>query len=265
MEEISYKKLKSKGYTCKGYDCELACREHQIKRLGLKIEELPDLNEEKRKGVIKRLSVKKRMIKETLIETFELGEVTLKQYKKWYESVGTQDEFVLVLRKSDKVIDKPERLTSELTIKFILGNDEATNQRRRSAIIIGIKKLFELNKGKDFYWDQDIYFLFNNNTTGGSSGVALLLALYSVYYQKPIPKNVAATGAINNDGSIEKIGGLREKLICAIKGGIEVLVMPEENYRKNLSLTPGYFEKIKKVHPVKSYRDLINLLFQWNS
>jgi ATP-dependent Lon protease len=90
----------------------------------------------------------------------------------------------------------------------------------------------------------------------------LLLALYSAYYQKPIPKNVAATGAINNDGSIKSIGGLREKTMCAIKNGVNILVIPEDNYIKNLSTPPSCYEKIKKFHRVTSYRDLINLLLQ---
>jgi hypothetical protein len=81
MEENLNKNLENKGYSCKGYECELACREHQIRNLGLTAGELPDLNEEKRIGVIKRLSVNKKKIKETLIEEFELGEITLKQYK----------------------------------------------------------------------------------------------------------------------------------------------------------------------------------------
>jgi hypothetical protein len=82
MEENLNKILESKGYVCKGYKCEIACREHQIRRLGLTAEELPDLNEEKRIGVIKRLSVNEKMIKKTLVEEFELGEITLAQYKK---------------------------------------------------------------------------------------------------------------------------------------------------------------------------------------
>jgi ATP-dependent Lon protease len=90
----------------------------------------------------------------------------------------------------------------------------------------------------------------------------LLLALYSAYHQQPIPKNVAATGTIDKDGNIKLIFGLREKVICAVKSGAEVLVMPESNYVKNLSLPLGYSEKIKKIHPVKTCNDLINLLFQ---
>jgi hypothetical protein len=62
-----------------------------------------------------------------------------------------QDEFVVVLKKNfQKRIDKIEKL-NELTIKFILGHDEVTNQYRRSVIMIGVKKLFELNKDKEFY------------------------------------------------------------------------------------------------------------------
>ena len=264
MEENLNKNLESKGYVCKGYECELACREHQIRYLGLKAEELPNLNEEKRIGVINRLSVNKKMVKETLIEEFELGEITLKQYKKWYELTGTQDEFVVVLGKSSKIIDRVEKM-NEVFIKCCFGNDEPTNQYRRSVIIIGIRKLFEAHKDENFRWDYDIYYLFNSDTKGESSGVALLLALYSAFYKKPIPKNVAATGAIDNDGSIKSIGGLREKTMCAIKNGVDTLVVPEDNYIKNLSIPLGYYEKIKKVHRVTSYRDLINLLFQWNS
>jgi hypothetical protein len=53
------------------------------------------------------------------------------------------------LRKSSKTIDSEEKI-NEVSINCCFGNDEPTNQYRKSVIIIGIRKLFEAHKGKNF-------------------------------------------------------------------------------------------------------------------
>ena len=107
--------------------------------------------------------------------------------------------------------------------------------------------------------------MLNNNSKGSSAGSALILALYSAYYKIAIPSNVAITGTISNNGEITKIGGLREKMLCAFKNETEILIMPESNYRENLTFPITYFERLKKVCPVSSYKDLISLLYQWKN
>ncbi|CAJ0925030.1 7385_t:CDS:2 [Entrophospora sp. SA101] len=61
-----------------------------------------------------------------------------------------------------------------------------------------------------------------------SNGVPLLLALYSAYYQKPVPNDIAATGAVDKEGNIGAIGGLHEKIIATVEAGNKTLILPAD-------------------------------------
>jgi len=57
------------------------------------------------------------------------------------------------------------------------------------------------------------------------------LAFYSAYFKKPVPNNVVATGAVDKEGNIVAIGGLREKIISAVEAGNKTLILPaDKNY-----------------------------------
>ena len=139
-----------------------------------------------------------------------------------------------------------------------------------------MKKLFEIKP--DLVWEWEVYCLLNNEGAGDSNGVPLLLSLYSAYLQKPIPNNVAATGAVDKEGNIGAIGGLREKIIAAAETKNETLILPADknwNSTTNQAIVyapPKYVSKEQfaeldqkygrklKYRPVKNWKDLINLL-----
>ena len=76
----------------------------------------------------------------------------------------------------------------------------------------------------------------------------MLTSLVSLFTQKRVKKNLAMTGEITLRGEITPIGGLKEKLLAAMRGGIKTVIIPEDNERE-LSEVP---EKIKsKLEIVK--------------
>ena len=72
---------------------------------------------------------------------------------------------------------------------------------------------------------------------GPSAGVAMITAIVSVLTQNPVRKDVAMTGEITLRGRVLPIGGLKEKLLAALRGGIKTVLIPQEN-EKDLAEIP---------------------------
>ena len=104
-----------------------------------------------------------------------------------------------------------------------------------------------------FYEDQDIHIHVPEGATpkdGPSAGAAMCTAVTSVLSQIPVRSDVAMTGEITLRGEVLKIGGLKEKLLAARRGGIKVVLIPEGNVR-DLKEIP---DNIKSELEIKSVR-----------
>jgi len=91
---------------------------------------------------------------------------------------------------------------------------------------------------------------------GPSAGIAICLALISIISQKEIKKTVAMTGEITLTGKILAIGGLREKLLAATRGGISTALIPKEN-EKDLSEIPEEITKKLNIITVSHISEVI--------
>jgi ATP-dependent Lon protease len=85
---------------------------------------------------------------------------------------------------------------------------------------------------------------------GPSAGVALCVALVSVISDKPIRKDIAMTGEITLTGKVLEIGGLKEKLLAALRGGIKTVLIPEAN-KKDLEEMPKEVLSKIIIKPIK--------------
>jgi len=104
-----------------------------------------------------------------------------------------------------------------------------------------------------FYEDQDIHIHVPEGATpkdGPSAGAAMCTAVTSVLAQIPVRSDVAMTGEITLRGEVLKIGGLKEKLLAARRGGIKTVLIPEGNVR-DLKEIP---DNIKSELEIKSVR-----------
>ena len=85
---------------------------------------------------------------------------------------------------------------------------------------------------------------------GPSAGIAMVTALVSVLSGVPVRSDVAMTGEITLRGRVLPIGGLKEKLLAALRGGIKTVIIPEEN-RKDLADIPKNVTQGLEIVPVK--------------
>jgi ATP-dependent Lon protease len=83
-----------------------------------------------------------------------------------------------------------------------------------------------------------------------SAGIGMCTALVSVLTGIPVRADVAMTGEITLRGEVLPIGGLKEKLLAAHRGGIKTVLIPEEN-TKDLAEIPDNVKNRLDIHPVK--------------
>lgn len=91
---------------------------------------------------------------------------------------------------------------------------------------------------------------------GPSAGIAMATALISVLTDKPVDKYVAMTGEITLRGRVLPIGGLKEKALGALRGGIRTVIVPEKN-KKDLTEIPMNVKRKIKFIPVKHMDEVL--------
>ena len=93
---------------------------------------------------------------------------------------------------------------------------------------------------------------------GPSAGVAMATAIISVLTGIPVRKDVAMTGEITLRGRVLPIGGLKEKLLAALRGGIKTVIIPEEN-AKDLAEIPTEVQTKMDIMPVARVEDVLKI------
>ncbi|HEY4560155.1 MAG TPA: S16 family serine protease, partial [Lysobacter sp.] len=96
---------------------------------------------------------------------------------------------------------------------------------------------------------------------GPSAGIAMVTALVSLLTRNPIKADVAMTGEITLRGRVLPIGGLREKLLAALRGGIKTVIIPDEN-RKDLVDMPKSVTKGLDIIPVKWIEEVLDIALE---
>ncbi|WP_225197910.1 endopeptidase La [Gluconobacter oxydans] len=93
---------------------------------------------------------------------------------------------------------------------------------------------------------------------GPSAGIALATSLVSIMTQIPIRKDVAMTGEITLRGRVLEIGGLKEKLLAALRAGIKTVLIPKDN-EKDLAEVPDNVRHALKIIPVSHVDEVLKI------
>ncbi|MCC5065330.1 endopeptidase La [Xanthomonas campestris] len=116
----------------------------------------------------------------------------------------------------------------------------------------------------DFLQKQDVHVHVPDGATpkdGPSAGIAMVTSLVSILTKVPIRADVAMTGEITLRGRVSAIGGLKEKLLAALRGGIRTVLIPDEN-RKDLADIPANVTRDLEIVPVKWIDEVLDLALE---
>src|SRR5688500_13162910 len=116
----------------------------------------------------------------------------------------------------------------------------------------------------DFLQKHDIHVHVPEGATpkdGPSAGIAMATALVSMLTKNPVKADVAMTGEITLRGKVLGIGGLKEKLLAALRGGIKTVIIPDEN-RKDLADIPKNVTSQMRIVPVKWIDEVLDLALE---
>lgn len=116
----------------------------------------------------------------------------------------------------------------------------------------------------DFLQKHDVHVHVPEGATpkdGPSAGIAMATALVSMLTRNPVKADVAMTGEITLRGRVLPIGGLKEKLLAALRGGVRTVIIPEEN-RKDLADLPKTVTQGLKIIPVKWIDEVLGIALE---
>ena len=98
---------------------------------------------------------------------------------------------------------------------------------------------------------------------GPSAGIAMYTTLVSVLTKIPVRKDVAMTGEITLQGRVLPIGGLKEKLLSALRGGIKTVIIPKDN-EKDLAEIPDNVKTGLKIIPVANADEVLDIALHYD-
>ena len=116
---------------------------------------------------------------------------------------------------------------------------------------------------KEFYANIDIHIHFPDGATpkdGPSAGIALVTSVVSAITKLPVRRTVAMTGEISLRGKVLPIGGLKEKILAAHRGGIKMIICPKENEKDLRDIPKEVLKELKVILVDHVDQVLINAL-----
>ena len=166
----------------------------------------------------------------------------------------------LAVSNSGGTLSKVEVVTCKGNDKLTITGNAGNILKESISVVLTMLKL----KYKYSFHNEDIHVHFldaSSKKDGPSAGIALSVALCSLKENKKVPSDVAFTGEVSLNGSILKIGGLKEKLIAAYNKNIKVVYMPKSN-SEDLENVPKLILDNMEVIPVSNFNEVYTKLFK---
>ncbi|MGD9786413.1 MAG: endopeptidase La [Sulfuricellaceae bacterium] len=141
---------------------------------------------------------------------------------------------------------------------------EVMQESIQAALSVVRARSTKLGIAEDFYQKNDIHIHLPEGATpkdGPSAGIAICTAMVSVLTNIPVRADVAMTGEITLRGEVLPIGGLKEKLLAAHRGGIKTVLIPTENV-KDLAEIPDNIKNKLDIHPVKWVEEVLEMALE---
>jgi ATP-dependent Lon protease len=141
---------------------------------------------------------------------------------------------------------------------------EVMQESIQAALSVVRRRARTLGIPDNFYEKKDLHIHLPEGATpkdGPSAGIGICTAMVSALTDIPVRADVAMTGEITLRGEVLPIGGLKEKLLAAQRGGIKVVLIPEENV-KDLAEIPENVKNKLDIHPVKWIEQVLEVALE---
>jgi ATP-dependent Lon protease len=141
---------------------------------------------------------------------------------------------------------------------------EVMQESIQAALSVVRRRARSLGIQDNFYEKKDLHIHLPEGATpkdGPSAGIGICTAMVSALTDIPVRADVAMTGEITLRGEVLPIGGLKEKLLAAQRGGIKVVLIPEENV-KDLVEIPDNVKNKLDIHPVKWIEQVLEIALE---
>src|SRR6266705_3446922 len=141
---------------------------------------------------------------------------------------------------------------------------EVMQESIQAALSVVRNRSSKLGVAEDFYQKNDIHVHLPEGATpkdGPSAGIGICTAMVSVLTGIPVRADLAMTGEITLRGEVLVIGGLKEKLLAAHRGGVKTVLIPEENV-KDLAEIPDNIKNRLEILPVKWMDQVLELALE---
>jgi len=141
---------------------------------------------------------------------------------------------------------------------------EVMQESIQAALTVVRRRSKQLGIPEDFYQKNDLHIHLPEGATpkdGPSAGIGICTAIVSVLTGIPVRADIAMTGEITLRGEVLPIGGLKEKLLAAVRGGIRLALIPEENV-KDLAEIPDTIKNRIEILPVKWIDKVLELALE---
>ena len=150
----------------------------------------------------------------------------------------------------------------KLTFTGSLG--DVMKESIQAAMTVVRARAEKLGINSEFHEKRDIHIHVPDGATpkdGPSAGIAMCTALVSCLTGNPVRADVAMTGEISLRGKVLPIGGLKEKLLAAHRGGIKTVLIPKENV-KDLEEIPENVKQNLAIHAVETIDEVLGLALE---
>ena len=150
----------------------------------------------------------------------------------------------------------------KLTYTGSLG--EVMKESIQAAMTVVRSRAEKLGIADDFHEKRDIHIHVPDGATpkdGPSAGIAMCTALVSCLTGNPVKSEVAMTGEISLRGKVLPIGGLKEKLLAAHRGGIKTVIIPKDNV-KDLEEIPDNVKSNLTIHAVETIDEVLAIALE---
>lgn len=141
---------------------------------------------------------------------------------------------------------------------------EVMQESIQAALSVVRSRARKLGIAENFYEKNDLHIHLPEGATpkdGPSAGIGICTAIVSALSSIPVRADVAMTGEITLRGEVLPIGGLKEKLLAAHRGGIKIVLIPEENVKDLVEIPENVKNKLD-IHPVKWIEQVLELALE---